>query len=118
MAALQAELRCILIGLAEQGRTIVYRDLARAANIPPPQTIHKLTGTLEDMVRDDHAEGRPLLAALAIGRGPEGIPGPGFFQLAALLGRYEGEDRGAAAQAFHQAEVIRVFDYWGAGRTG
>ncbi len=118
MAHFQAELRGILTGLAEQGRTMTYRDLAQAANIPPPKTIHKLTLALEEMVRSDHADSLPLLAALAVGRGPEGIPGPGFFQLAASLGLYDGDDRGATAQAFHQAEVIRVFDYWGAGRAG
>ncbi|MCG8692671.1 MAG: hypothetical protein MI806_15820 [Minwuiales bacterium] len=115
MADLRAEVRCILIGLAAERRTIVYRDLAKAANIPPPQTIHKLTDALEDMVHGDHAEGRPLLAALAVSRGPEGIPGPGFFRLAASLGLYDGEDSGPSAQAFHRAELGRAYDYWGAG---
>ena len=115
MADLQAVLRRILIGVAAERRTIVYRDLAKAADIEPPQTIHKLTDALEDMVHGDHAERRPLLAALAVSRGPAGIPGPGFFQLAASLGLYDGDDSGPAAEAFHRAELGRAFDYWGAG---
>ena len=77
--------------------------------MPPPHAIHKLTLALEDLVREDHAAGRPLLAAVAVSRTGNGIPGRGFFQLLSELGRYAGPDRGPVAEAAHAAELARVF---------
>src|SRR3546814_9562843 len=62
------------------------------------------------MAREDHAAGRPLLAALAVSRtqkGPDGggIPGRGFFQLLTELGRYDGPDQGPEAAAQHAREL-------------
>ena len=94
---------------ARAGETVRYRDLARAAEVPGPQTIHKTTQALEAITRADHAAGRPLIAALAVGRGSAGLPGPGFFQLLRELGRYDGPDSGAAAAAAHTRECEAVF---------
>lgn len=94
---------------ARAGETVRYRDLARAAEVPGPQTIHKTTQALEAITRADHAAGRPLIAALAVGRGNAGLPGPGFFQLLRELGRYDGPDTGAAAEAAHTRECAAVF---------
>lgn len=105
-------LRRILIELAATRRTATYKELAERAQVPPPHTIHKLTEALEEMIREDAAAGRPLLAATAIGRGPEGIPGRGFFLLAAELALYTGPDHGPPAQAFHAGELERVFGHW------
>ena len=63
-------------------------------------------------MREDHAAGRPLLAALAVSRTGNGIPGRGFFQLLSELGRHAGPDRGPEAEAAHAAELARVFAYW------
>ena len=71
--------------------------------MPPPHRIHELTLLLEELVREDHAEGRALLATVAVGR--SGLPGRGFFQLLAELGRYSGSDQGAEAAACHAAEL-------------
>lgn len=100
---------------ARRGQTVTYRDLAALVPVPPPHGIHKLTMALEDLVREDHASGRPLIAALAVSRAGDGIPGQGFFQLLAELGRYAGPDRGAPAAAAHAAELGAALDYWGAG---
>jgi hypothetical protein len=100
---------------AGSGQTVTYRDLATLVPVPPPHGIHKLTLALEDLVRQDHAAGRPLIAALAVSRTGDGIPGQGFFQLLAELGRYAGPDRGAPAAAAHAAELRAALDYWGAG---
>ena len=94
---------------ARAGETVRYRDLARAAEVPGPQTIHKTTQALEALARADHAAGRPLIAALAVGRGNGGLPGPGFFHLLRELGRYDGPDGGADAEAQHQRECEAVF---------
>jgi hypothetical protein len=98
-------LRRLLEDQARAGQTVRYRDLARAAEVPGPHTIHKTTQALEAITRADHAAGRPLIAALAVGRGNDGLPGPGFFQLLRELGRYDGPDSGDAARQVHAREV-------------
>jgi hypothetical protein len=102
-------LRRLLEDRARAGETVRYRDLARAAEVPGPHTIHKTTQALEAITRADHAAGRPLLAALAVGRGSGGLPGPGFFQLLRELGRYDGPDSGPEAESQHQRECEAVF---------
>ena len=111
--ALQTSLREILTDLARKRTCVTYRNLAALAAVPPPHTIHKLTLALEDLIREDAAAGRPLLAALAVSRGPAAIPGRGFFELLRELGLYEGPDSGAEAAAFHSAEVERAWNHWG-----
>ena len=111
-------LRACLLRLASERRTATYHELATLATVPPPHRIHSLTLQLEDLIREDHAAGRPLLAACAVGRAQNGIPGPGFFQLLRELGRYGGGDRGAEAAACHGAELEAAWDYWGGGSTG
>lgn len=105
-----AALRPVLLAAAREGRTVTYRELAAAAEVPPPHTIHKTTRALEALTREDHAAGRPLLAALAVGKG--GIPGPGFFQLLSVLGRYDGPHRGDDAAAQHARELAPAIAYW------
>ena len=90
-----ARLRQVLDELAPEARTITYQELALRIAVPPPHRIHKLTLALEALVR----------AALAVSRAPDALPGRGFFQLLAELGRYQGPDRGAAAAAAHAAEL-------------
>lgn len=115
MAELSAVVRACLLQLAAERRTASYRDLADMAGVPPPHRIHRLTLLLEDLIREDHAAGRPLLAACAVSRARNGIPGPGYFQLLGALGRYWGAERGAEAAACHNAELLAVWDYWGRG---
>ena len=110
---LAATLRPILCALAAEGRTITYGDLAAHAEVPPPQRIHRLTLALEDLIREDQAAARPLLAALAVSKAADGLPGPGFFQLCAELGLYDGPDRGPEAASFHARELARASAYWG-----
>jgi len=102
-------LREILIGFARKKNTVTYNELAIAFEMPPPHRIHRLTLMLEDLVREDHTADLPLLAAVAVSRGHEGIPGRGFFQLLAELGHYQGPDRGAEAAIWHQRELSELF---------
>ena len=108
-----ARLRSTLIPLARARQTVTYQELAARAEVPPPQTIHKLTLALETLAREDHAAGRPLIAALAVSRTAGGLPGRGFFQLLAALGRYDGPDRGPEAQAAHARELDPAWEFWG-----
>lgn len=109
IVALCPGLRAELETRAARGETVRYRDLARAAGVPGPQAIHKTTAALEALAKADHAAGRPLLAALAVGRASGGLPGPGFFQLLRELGRYQGPDDGPEAAAQHARELDAVF---------
>ena len=108
---LQDRLRGALEALARQRRTATYQELVALAEVPAPHAIHSLTLALEDLVRQDHAAGRPLLAALAVSRtAPH--PGRGFFDLLAELDRYQGPARGPEAEAWHSKEIAAVFAHW------
>jgi hypothetical protein len=109
-ASLIDSLRRELTACARAGKTIAYRDLAQRVAFPGPHAIHRLTALLEDLVREDHAAGRPLLAAVAVSRAQKnvqgnGIPGRGFFQLLTELDRYHGPDQGPEAAACHAREL-------------
>ncbi|KZC97641.1 hypothetical protein AUP43_15145 [Oceanibaculum pacificum] len=110
--ALIPTLRAILTDLATERRTIPYLELALAAGMTPPHTIHRLTEALEQMIREDHAANRPLLAALATRKAGD-MPGRGFFLLLAELGRYDGSPDGADAARHHAALLHEAFDHWG-----
>jgi len=110
-------LRRELIACAAAGETVTYQDLAWRVPMPGPHAIHRLTGLLEILVRQDHAAGRPLLAALAVSRAQRtpdgrGVPGRGFFQLLSELGRYHGPDQGPEAAAHHAEELRAARDHW------
>lgn len=111
--ALKLELRRLLTEAAGRQATLRYADLARDAQVPPPHTIHKTAELLEELLREDHAAGRPLLAALAVSRRDDGTPAPGFFQLLTELGRYDGPDRGPEAVKVHRAELEEAWAWWG-----
>ena len=57
----------------------------------------------------EHAFGRPLLSAVAVG--PEDAPGSGFFGIAKALGRYRGKTH-EDERAFWQDEQQAVYDAW------
>ncbi len=104
-------LAATLRAAARAGRPVTYLALADRLMAGEAHRIHRVTLMLEALARADHAAGRPLLAALAVGRA--GLPGRGFFQLLADLGLYEGPDQGPPAAAWHAAELRRAIAYWG-----
>ena len=93
------------------GRIVTYGEIARAANIPAPQRIYKLTIWLETTMRQDHAAGQPLRAALVISRNRNGLPAPGFFLLCQELGIYQGAEIGADATQFHQTMIAALMPH-------
>lgn len=113
---LHERLRPVLRAAALRGTTVTYRELAAQAGVAPPHTIHKATAALENLAREDHDAGRPLLAALAVGKA--GLPGPGFFHLLRELGRYDGPDHGPAAAAHHARELDDALAYWAGAERG
>ena len=110
--ALSDRARAYLKGLARERETTTYRHLAQALDLRPPNTIHQVTKVLEDLMREDHESGVPVLAALVASKVRNGLPAPGFFRLACELGRYDGPESGPAAEAYHAAELERAWKHW------
>lgn len=111
-------LRQILIELAQTETVATYRNLAGRLGLMPPQTIHQVVGLLEKMMAEDAEAGRPLLAALCVGRLRHDLPAPGFFMSAEALRLFEGGPEGPVARDFHVRELARVFDYYRQFRSG
>lgn len=81
-----------LAELAAQRQTISYGALAKELAIPGPGAIATLTAALEVLMEADAARGRPLRAALVVGRLNGDQPAAGFFLKAAELGVFAGHD--------------------------
>lgn len=86
--------------LGRAGETVSYGALARRLEVPGPGSIAALTAELEALMRQDAAGGRPFRAAVCAARLGGGLPAPGFFALAAELGRYAGQPGGPEAERF------------------
>lgn len=106
------ELRRVLRALARERCVVTYAELAELVAQPGPHRIHGLTRRLEALVGADLAAGRPLLAAIAVGRNRI-LPQRGFFQLLQALGGYDGPDQGPEAEAFHREELELAWEWWG-----
>jgi hypothetical protein len=88
--------------------TITYEQVAQALELQPPCTIRQVIAALERLMVEDAQAGRPLLAARVVSRTRDGLPAPGFFDLAQRLGCYAGALQGEPARRFHQAELARL----------
>ena len=109
-----AKLRALLENFAKRRIPITYQELAKALQILPPRSIHRVTEALERLMEEDAAADRPFIAALAISKARGGLPAPGFFDCAGRLGRFaDGQD----ARTFHAAELNAVFARWGGSRN-
>nr|WP_240956062.1 hypothetical protein [Wenzhouxiangella sp. XN79A] len=76
---------------------MTYLQAADAIRLPPPRRIHRLTRLLERLAREDAAAGRPLRSALVTSRIRDGLPAPGFFELAVRIGAIPAERPAADA---------------------
>lgn len=94
------QVRRYLQNLPEDKVPITYGKLARALGYWAPGSIAKVTSALEATMRVDAALSTPFIAARAVSRGGDGLPGKGFFELAQALGR--GPMDGEIDRAFHE----------------
>ena len=113
MSSLPKRVQEHLKELARRRETITYRDLAKELEVQPPNTIHQVADALEVLMREDHATGAPFLAALVVSKVRNGLPAPGFFYVARMLGRFKGSDTGSDTQTYHAREFESAWDYWG-----
>jgi len=116
-AALADRARRVLEDAARGGVPVTYRQVAAELSLRPPHTIHRVTRALEALMHEDAERGRPMIAAMVVGKARRGMPAPGFFECARRLGRYDGPASGPEAEAFHAAELQACIDYWGGGLT-
>ena len=105
-----ASVRAFLENFAKRRIPITYQELAEALQISPPHSIQQVTESLERLMEEDAAAGRPFIAALVISKVRGGLPAPGFFDCARSLGRLAGDPD---AWSFHAAELNAVFARWG-----
>lgn len=105
--AVKQEMRDILIGMARLRVTVCYSDLAAMIHTASlhhrAPVFHRL---LDEMCREDEAQGHAPLAALVV-RKDSGIPGAGFFTIAAG----EGADV-SDPEAYWRAAFEQACDYW------
>ena len=82
-----ARLRAALGPVARMGGWLTYAQAAEAMGFRPPGSIARLTALLESTMAEDAAAGRPFLAATVVSARRGLMPAPGFFEMAARLGR-------------------------------
>jgi hypothetical protein len=110
---LKDHLREELVKQAQRGFPATYKALADRLALSPPHTIHRLAEALEQLMDEDIAAGRPLLATLAVSRVQPGIPAVGFFLKAQGSGIFAGDPEGAEAFDFHMRELQRALCFYG-----
>jgi hypothetical protein len=102
-----------LVTAARYRGTLTYPDVGRAMGLKTFTGNHfsRVTGQiLGEISEDEVCQGRPMLSAIAVGKGTH-KPGDGFFEFARQLGRLKSEDS-AAERAFWEAEVKAVYETW------
>jgi hypothetical protein len=101
-------LRDHLITVARHRATTTYAEAARVVglDVHDPADRERLAALLRAISTAEHSAGRPLLTAVVVLQG-RGRPGRGFFDLARSLGLHGGMDD----EAFHLAELSRVYDH-------
>ena len=95
--------------VARAGQTRFYGDLSEVIELHPRSS--RFHSILDTISRHEHNRGRPLLSALAVARGYR-IPGSGFFDMAANLGKHDFGGDSTAHVVFWADEVQRLWDYW------
>ena len=65
-----ARVRAFLENFAKRQIPITYQELAKALQILPPHSIHRVTEALERLMEEDAAADRPFIAALVVSKAP------------------------------------------------
>ncbi|MHB9036591.1 MAG: hypothetical protein ACYC64_07980 [Armatimonadota bacterium] len=99
-----------LISVARLQTTISYGDVANLMDIDlrNPEGRAEISRILGEVSSKEVQSGRPMLSAVVIYK-DEFLPGPGFFELARTLGRFED---GGDKLHFYIEELRRVYEYW------
>ena len=111
--SLPERIREYLKELARRRDTITYRDLAKALEVRPPNTIRQVAEALEVLMQEDHVNGSPFIAAMVVSKVRNGLPAPVFFSFARSLRRFKGSDTAPEIQTYYARELQSAWDYWG-----
>jgi hypothetical protein len=98
-----------LITAAKYRGTLTYQEIAKIVGLPLSGShmgseIGKILGQISE---DEVSHGRPMLSAIAVN--VQGVPGPGFYELAKQLDRLK---ENSDMEIFWQAEYQAVYETW------
>ncbi|MBZ5486274.1 hypothetical protein HW452_01870 [Halomonas aquamarina] len=85
---------------------MTYQQVAQALGLAPPRTIQRVAQALEQLMREDVAASRPMVAALVVSRRGDAMPAAGFFELAVALGRFPNDP--SRHKSAYQAEYAQA----------
>ena len=100
--------------VAAAGKTVYYSDLGDLIGLDMSQLKdrNRLSDILGDVNVAEHAEGRPMISAVAVLKA-DMRPGVGFFNIAHdPLGLYSGSKDQAEQEEFWVHELKRVYHHW------
>lgn len=106
--AAKAEIRAVLVEKAKGRAMIPYSELVglvESVNFEADD--QRLFAILGQVSMEEHEQGRPLLSVLVVHKTGDMKPGPGFFELAAALGRNTSD-----LDKTWIDETREVFRYW------
>lgn len=81
------QVRALLTDKPSAELPMTYQQVAKALGLEPPRTIQRVAKATEQLMDEDVAAGRPMMAALVVSRRDD-LPAEGFFEHAVALGRF------------------------------
>lgn len=103
------QVRALLAKAPDEALPMTYQQVAQALGLSPPRTIQRVAQALEQLMAEDVAAERPMIAALVVSRRGDDLPAAGFFQRAVALGRFPAET--SQHKVLYLAERERALRY-------
>lgn len=103
-----------LVELAESRSLATYGDVAPliGLNMDREEDREDIARRLGEIVRFEHANGRPMLTALVVHKGGDNNPGEGFFAAAEGIGAFSGSRHQLKRLTFWVNQVTLVHNHW------
>ncbi|MGM0544059.1 MAG: hypothetical protein ACQERP_09310 [Pseudomonadota bacterium] len=111
--ALSDQVRELLTDKPSGELPMTYQQVARALGLEPPRTIQRVAQAIEQLMDEDVAAGRPMIAALVVSRRND-LPAEGFFEHAVALGRFPADPE--QYEALYITERERALRFRGPSR--
>ena len=100
-----------LITVAKYRGYVTYQEIAKLIGLPLQGNYmgKEIGHLLGEISEDEVSRGRPMLSAIVVST--TGTPGPGFFELARLLGKFDSTDKDKE-RAFWEHEKKALYETW------